>query len=190
MPSMITAICILYARDDEIFGIVSDNGIELTENKKIITKIDKKSWNNSNYGINEISSMDDWFYKWNFRVNSVTNPRQLMFGISSKQAPNCYTGLMYNECIGCVYCKFRSKEKNCSSINYLAWIKYCDEIKEGDIISLCLDLKRATIKLIINGKDYVIAFQNIQRSMDINYRFFVTLYHMNDCVEILNFTRE
>ena len=40
IPSMISSMCILYFRDDEIFGVTPNDQVKLSENKKIITKID------------------------------------------------------------------------------------------------------------------------------------------------------
>ena len=50
--------------------------------------------------------------------------------------------------------------------------KYGIPCVEGDIIEMELDLNNLTIKYIINGKDYGIAFNNIENC---NYRAAVTI---------------
>ena len=61
--------------------------------------------------------------------------------------------------------------------------------EDGDNISLYLDLRNQQIYLTINGKDYGVAFRDIVKSMDTKYRLFVSLCGINDCVEILDFTK-
>ena len=68
MPLVITTILILYFRDDEIFDTISDKGIQLSENKKIITRITHHHMTNTNYGATEIPSGNGAICKWDLRV--------------------------------------------------------------------------------------------------------------------------
>eukprot|EP01084_Bolivina_argentea_P297692 512906_1 len=73
IPVMISSICILYFRDDEIFAITGTK-VKLSNNKKCIEKIKKEmAWGNSSYGINEISSKDNIVCQWDLKINKCTN---------------------------------------------------------------------------------------------------------------------
>ena len=58
----------------------------------------------------------------------------------------------------------------------------------GDTISLHLDLKQGTMKLLVNEKDGKIAFRDIKKSKAIKYRMFVqvSLNNVGDTVEIID----
>ena len=54
---MITALSILYFGDRDIFDVISVNGISLSANKNIITKIaNTHDTNNNNYGQKNLKS--------------------------------------------------------------------------------------------------------------------------------------
>eukprot|EP01084_Bolivina_argentea_P033899 62685_1 len=87
IPLLISSICILYFRDDEIFAIIGTK-VKLSNNKKCIEKIKKEmAWGNSSYGINEISSKDNIVCQWDLKINKCTNSYggNVMIGISSKR---------------------------------------------------------------------------------------------------------
>ena len=67
VPPEIIEICILYYKLEEIFDIISDNGINLSENKKIITKTDNDlDFENNSFGIIEIESESNCKCKWHY----------------------------------------------------------------------------------------------------------------------------
>ena len=68
------------------------------------------------------------------------------------------------------------------------WIKYGDNFKANDTISVILDLRKGQISYLKNGVDQGIAYENIQRDDKIQYQLLVSLQGMGDCVEITNFT--
>ena len=180
---MIQAICILYFRKDEIFHVVKNNEIKLSENKKIITKISNdKCWNNSNFGI-KIPSETDSLYLWSLRINKCEEPGVLLGIGSSDQTVN--TAFSDN---GYFFCGGLKYTRKCVS----GWSNYCkcQGFKEGDNVSIHLDLRKSEIKLIINGKDQGVAFENIAKSKEITYHMFVTLRNINDSVEIVDFTQK
>eukprot|EP01084_Bolivina_argentea_P297690 512904_1 len=72
IPVMISSICILYFRDDEIF-VITGTKIQSSNNKKCIEKIKETNWLNSSYGINEISSKDNIVCQWDLKINKCTN---------------------------------------------------------------------------------------------------------------------
>ena len=91
MPHEIIPICILYCKPDEMFGIASDGGIKVSENKKIITKVGKKynnDFHNNNYGMMEIESVSDYKYQYDLKLIKRKHSRSVSVGITSKIMPN------------------------------------------------------------------------------------------------------
>ena len=183
VPPLVTAICILYFREDEIFNVIS-NGIKLSENKKMITKTeDDWDFANNSYGIMEIESENELEYIWDLKICSMQNTGGCAIGIASKQVPNeeiassdtDYFYLFFSE--GCQHHEDRNDKD------------YGIQWNDGDQISLEVDLKQGNISLSINNEDQGIAFHNIERSKDINYRLFVSLYCIGDCFEITKFSK-
>eukprot|EP01084_Bolivina_argentea_P033901 62690_1 len=90
IPLLISSICILYFRDDEIFALIGTK-VKLSNNKKCIEKIaNEDDYHNCSYGINEISSKDNIVCQWDLKINKISgstdsNTHNVMIGISSKQ---------------------------------------------------------------------------------------------------------
>ena len=53
------------------------------------------------------------------------------------------------------------------------WIPYCKKIKVEDEIRIDLNLKRAEMKYFVNGEDQGIAYKNVMKGWDINYRLMI-----------------
>ena len=172
---MINAICILYFRDDEIFDVIG-KGIKLSENKKIITKMDNIRGQN-NYGIVKIESASNLIYQWELRF--INFDHGILFGITSNQTVKSFGDHHY------AFTNLGKKTKTNDR-----WKSYGETVRAGDIVSIHLDLNKDQIKLAINGKDQGIAYDNIDRSQVIKYQLFVCLRSKNDCVEILNFSKQ
>ena len=192
VPSIVGAICILFYRDDEIFDTVSDNGIKLSNNKKAIVKSGDIMQNNS-YGTIVIKSAYDLVYRWDLRIHSGS---RVTIGIVSQQA--AVDGHFYNnrDYHGVHYLfqsvrSFSIKKQNDYRYQWpksYVWEAYGDGFgQKDDVVSLCLDLCKAQIKLIINGKDQGVAFHNVIKSKDIEYRLVVSLVNDGDHIEILNY---
>ena len=184
VPSMLKALCILYYRNDEIFHLISDNGIKLSENKKIIANIcEFNAYNNSNFGINEILSESKAIYVWSLRIIKQSVQRQrndgITIGISSKYAVN-EDVMRWSE----PFYAFWEGKKGSNN----EWGNYSARYRDGDEVSMHLDLVKAEIKLIINRKDQGVAFTDVKQSTSIKYRLLVCLSGKNDCVEITDFT--
>ena len=188
IPSVIKAMCILYFREEEIFDIISDNGIKLSENKKIITKITRYTISSldcsNNYGIIEIPSESDSICRWDLKVIN-NDYDSIAVGIASKRIPN---SKIYRKEEECIYYLFSEK---CMKRNGALWkSRFGDDFGKGDQVSINLDLRRAEVELLINGNKKGIRFQNIVKAHDIGYWLIVSLDNHNDCVEIMNFTRK
>lgn len=202
IPSMISAICILFYRDDEIFEIISNKGIKISENKKSIEAYNNYKYNN--YGMMEIESQRKLIYKWDLKICS--GSANIIIGLSSRQYSN--TDSYHDGCdnwdgIDYLFRTFSGSTGGLSLFSvkqnrvitygggfvHLFWCEYNDPFgHDGDLISLHLDLKEGEIGLIINGKDQGIAFTDIIRSEDIKYRLVVSL-SKDSSVEILNFSK-
>lgn len=52
------------------------------------------------------------------------------------------------------------------------WDVYCDELnvqwKEGDMVTVCLDKAAATLSFIVNGKDYGVAYRNVNNPSNVD----------------------
>lgn len=190
VPTAVTSMCILYTREDEIFDKISDNGIKINTNKKkvIKDKMDDDDYNN-NYGIIEIESNSNDIIQWNLKVNMNQRPYEITIGITNVEDVNnafeelnddaVYYMFWSNTCIsasGWKYYGSRGQYGGC----------FCD----GDLVSLKLNLMTRQISLIVNGKHEGIAFKNICKSSKIKYKLFVSLKHIGDSVEIIDFIRE
>ena len=187
VPAIIVASCILYYRNDEIFDIVG-NGMKLSANKKVITKVRNGcSFTGNHFGLNQIDSTSELLYSWHLLIK-----QDIMdstgFGISSHLLS---TKKMANDCFDHAHQRgifFLFREGYKMSHEIMEYENYIKPWKVGDRVSLCLDMKRAEISLIVNGHNQGIAFRNIQKSKQIQYRFFVSFYCIGDSVEILDFT--
>eukprot|EP01084_Bolivina_argentea_P299262 515825_1 len=190
IPSLISCICILYFRDDEIF-VTTGTKVKLSNNKKCIEKIaNEYSYSNCSYGLIEISSNDNIKCQWDLKINKKkTHPHYpsggfIIMGINSSKQANpdkdcriidanyyvCSSGVGLNE--------YQSR----------IWYPYGKMWVENDKVSLCLDLKSKQIRFLTNDNDQGVAFNNIKTGNDIKYRLCVSLYAQS-IVEIVNFTK-
>ena len=193
IPMMISSIIILYFRDDGIFDVIGDD-IELSENKKVIRKIQNdQCWNNNSYGLAKIPSTRQISYKWDLKIKRCDGFKRflsenfIVIGISSKQSPNKdfehdQTAIHY----AIVLHDKAMMIKSADADNW--WDPYGNNDEEIEKLSMYLDLVNKQIKFSINDKDQGIAYKNIKVDANINYRLMISIKAMNNSVEILNFT--
>ena len=62
--------------------------------------------------------------------------------------------------------------------------KFCDKVKEGDIIDMWLDLNDKELKYCINDKDYGKAFDEMEQT---DYRAAVAVYRSGEEVELVKY---
>ena len=192
ITASISAICILYYRDDAIFGDVADN-VGISQNNKRITKImlDKTrryGWNNTSYGIVKIPSMCKCIYKWKIKMYDVTG---MKIGItSSSNKPN--NDLMevdgnHYMIAATVQMTFDTEDTRLFNFDY-----GLPKFGGDDLISIILDLKDKNGKLYVakdNGDPYVV-YKKINRSEEVTYRLVVSLWTHNNSVEIMSVSKE
>ena len=189
IPSMVNAICILYFRDDEVFEINHDN-MKVSENKKTITKIsDNWGWTSCSYGLNAINSNSDMTYQWDLNIkNPEGKEAGIVVGIASrtKSFRDVWTctlapgDLMYLYGNWGHVCDRRDVDK-----------EYGTGISDGNgKISIHLDLKLGQLSFSVNDVNQGIAFENIKKNQDIQYRLVVSLFYVGASVEIINFHKK
>ncbi len=187
IPMMISSICILYYRDDEIFDITGDD-IKLSQNKKCITEIGAEYRCNCNYGIIEVSSNSDNVYRWDLKI--IKQPQQywsIFAGLSSVRKLGDIWSLCRENGGASIY-----MYANLGSIydaNKAHWTMYGQRFRENDTVSIILDLQKQQITYLVNEEDQGIAYKNIIKNDDIKYQLLVVLRNHNDCVEITNFNK-
>lgn len=189
IPLLISSICILYFHDDAIFDITAEN-IKLSKDKKCITKLLTKGWDNVCYGITKIQSNTNNIYRWDMKINKlIFGGVGIQIGISNifhanTSFDNYNAGFQYIQWgDGDV---FHPSDRDWNSEN--------DEefwIQENDKVSIVLNLKTATMICSVdhNGEIFEIKHKNIKKSDDIIYRFGVSLFDINDSIEIIDFSR-
>ena len=173
IPRIISAICILYFRMDEIFALFSDKEMRLSENKKCITKINNSYWQYCCYGVNEILSTNQGVYEWYLKINKPSGSASV--GISAKDS---FNNNFVND-----RADYGEEQTYC----YEDW-KYGNPFQSGDEISIYLDLDNNQLKFSINNLDQGIAF-NVKQSSDIKYRLMVSLNRAGDSIQIQDFQR-
>ena len=196
IPSMIQAICILYYKDDEVFDIINDKIIKLSENKKIITRfyMNPKETNhvdnNTSYGMLEIPSNSEAICKWDLKILMANTSDHIFIGVTHKHNKNkniCMPGDEIKDNPYYVYgnsswCKgFKRK---------LLIVNKGPFWQNGDKVSIVLDLKHAEMKLEINGIVCGNIFKNIVKSATVTYRLFVAIRDVGAGVEIVDFTKK
>lgn len=177
VPSTITEICILYYRSDEIVSIIGDKA-KLSENKKTITAIDDSWWHENNFGINEVPSNVGGVYEWKLKIISDAGQTGIQFGITSmvETHERIWQGSYYLFCNG-----FKR--------NTHQWELGEALFKEGQQVSLFLDLNKAEIKMSVDGGDVIVVFKNVKKSNDIKYRLVISMYSKGNAIEIVSFSQ-
>ena len=176
----------LFFSDDEIFDIIGAN-IKVSANKKCITKELKDEitiWNNNTYGINEISSMSDMIYKWDLKIISDNNKKKgVLIGISSVRSPaedfEAQEGHHYAYiAVGTIFVNSHDQ-----------WKCYGDAFGNNDIVCMQLDLDQRQLRFSVNGRDEGVAYDDIHKDVDTNYRLMVSMGNKDCGVEIVNFSK-
>ena len=180
IPVMISAICIMYYRKDDIFEIAA-SGMKISSNGRIITRIGERGFSFSNvYGLNKIPTDDDnkKVYQWNLRMNKVKYGS--VFGVCSK----VFLGRGSFNSWEYIY----KRNGDIDDTELDKRIRgYGDKLEEGDILTIELDLNNSQIKYFINGNDKGVAFKDIKRGKDIKYRLHAALSSVGSEVELISY---
>ncbi len=140
------------------------------------TKMDREK---SIYCIKKVSKGK---HKWEFKYDKVTPGQWNLIGIAktSKTLPTEKAFMGYSEGNGYA---FAGPQQTTAEPR---WKSYGTKCKSGDIVEMILDLDKRTLSYIINGKDYGIAEDQIEKT---EYRAGVTLYKNDDKITLLSYQR-
>ena len=185
IPMLISCICILYFSEEDIFEILQQE-MKLSNNKKIIWRWSTdRCWENCSccYGNIVIPSMSDTVCRWDLRVRKLNHKVSLSVGISSETK-----AIFSNHDIS--YLIHDDGFRN--NIGCNIWDYYCHSFFANDNykISIKLDLINAEIRYFINDNDQGIAFKNVMKKDDINYRLCVCIEELGTEIEIVSFQRD
>ena len=191
VPLRISSLCVLYFREDEIFGITGQN-VKVSDDGKSITKINRHCFNNNSYGIIHVSSMSDCVCRWDLKINKLSTIYGVIIGVSSSLCPD--QKLLHHRDESSHYAMWNGvflydrehliKERPpWRDIKGRCW-------KENDKISLVLDLVKEEIRFLVNGVDQGTVYKHVKKADDITYRLMVSMFDIGASVEILNFSRK
>ena len=141
------------------------------------------------YGYNQISTNNDNknIYKWSVKINkSNDNVSGILIGISSE------IYLEKKSFVSWQYSYIQHGRINTypeENDGYTHRKHYGIKFKQGDIITMELDLSKSQIKYYVNNEDQGIAYKNIIRGQDIKYRLAVSLREIDNEIEIVSFTK-
>lgn len=185
IPNMITAVCILFSRKDDVFQTFKAKEIKFSTNGECVKFRDTWKMHTPQKricirGRNEIISTDiNGPKQWDLKINECTG--KIGVGISYN---DCYSYLYFNDARLESYWKYQW-DVDCN---------YGYNFGKGDKISICLDLDRKELKYVLNGVDLGIAFNNIEQRDDVKYKLLVVMYRSRSVfddtvysVEIENF---
>ena len=185
IPPLISALCILYFDEDEIFEFTG-KGVIISDNKKCISSGRGSgflSLSNQNYGSIQIPSMSGAVCQWDIRINKMRQIVSIFVGISSLVTPDPKEPLHTDG--GHHYLIHDSDRKY---NNGARWIPYKAVFAEGDKVSVRLDLTKRQIRFYVNDEDQGVAYYDIVTKNNVTYRLMISLGVFVEA-EILNFTR-
>ena len=183
---MIANICILYARDYDNFHIISDQD-QASNKNKCLTRVRKKQLQSCcSYGNIEISSQSDAVCQWDIKMLKLKS--LIIIGITSSSSPN---KTIFQQKDGHHYAIFNDSWKYKETANMFHKDSSLPRFNEGDIVSICLNLKKGNgeLSMTVNNRNKYNVYSNVKRGQDISYRLMVVLHTMHDSVEITSFTK-
>ena len=181
VPSILTAVVILFSRKDEIF----DLGNQLSSNRKCVT-CDNYSIGQRIYGFTRIPSKFNCKYQWDLKLKFNSDCDSIFIGIEpNNEMDHYYSTISYYYQIK--YNSFRGRGIDIGH-DKKEWKSIHISNKDNDMISLWLDLKTAKMGLALSGTRMKRAdIKNIIKGEDGEYRFFVAICQINNSVEIVDF---
>ena len=188
IPVEIGMICMSYyfVEEDEFAEVGANN--ELSENGKVVTKI-APGWGSCNHGKIIIESTANCICRWDLKIRALTSGG-MKLGIISDAIQRDY---LYPIPEGSFYIYWNSGEtfnndKSVAKYGW-SWISCEQSYKQGDQVSIILDLIHGKVTFLVNGTDAKNGYENIEIGDNIQYRLLAAMHFDGDCVEILNFER-
>ena len=165
IPNIVATICILFYRAAEIFAVVNEEFIDLSEDKTCATKL-KYTAEDCMYGKYEISMDQDGIFEWNIKIKKMVNSA-LLLGISTSKDTCKHAAAMSgnNYFYGADLDRHFKHGHRVHEPYGLSWIS-------GDTISICLDLTKRELRFKHNKEDQGVAFVNIEEDPSMKYRLY------------------
>ena len=133
-----------------MFELIADN-MELSEENRVVTRVNvTRPWG-CNHGINQVASTSNCIYQWDLKIRKLS-AGGCRIGIVSDVVQSVYdklgNGYYY------LFWNFGYLYNNAAQSGW-PWISDKWSYKAGDKVSIILDLREKTAKLLINDKDYL-----------------------------------
>ena len=189
VPWDVRSVCLLYFSEDEyeVFEIVHDK-LRLYKNKETIKwakrwdEFDAPGETLFNYGSNKIESMSKIICQWDLKINKGDNA---CIGISSGEETDFYKeSYGWWRSLDCYHYFLDDYRRRYTRNNHLS--RYSKGFGIGDKVSVHLDLGKGFMRYLINEQDQGIAFMDIQKDAQVQYRLMVGLGNGTE-IEILRF---
>ena len=124
------------------------------------------------YGNIEISSMCDVHFYWKIQINHLRNA--MFVGVSTNRYIHDDYNWMQQDQDICYHLYIGAKDEQWEVREgngnlYGNWISYSNAQKDGDIITIELDLKRRQIGFHVNDENCGVAFDNVYKADDVKY---------------------
>ena len=193
VPDMISNIIILYFHEDEIFDEITKDLIKSNKDKcvKITQAYDDIGIANA-FGLIEINSTNYNQYQWDLKMYPAKqeSTNDCVIGITAIERGEYgdLNQILWNDAQLLHYLYFGSVGSIYSPGT--GWRKYHAEPMRNNKVSICLDLRKKEIGLIVDGRDQGMVFKDIEVDKVIKYRLVVSLRNKNDSIEIVNFKKE
>ena len=182
IPDVIIAIAILYFRQiRDTFHIYDKEKLKVSNDCSIIETIRDCGSSVISYGKKEIVSTIPRKYKWDFNVNAGQN---VCIGIST--STKIYSNIGDERAVYFMM-GWGNKRWNIARKGGGFGVYGDFELKSGDNVSMCLDMRKRELSFVINDEDYGTAFKNIEQGDDVKYRLMVQIYDKGMSIECLNY---
>ena len=192
VPNMITAICILFFRKDEMFKDVDQRdkeSIQLSANKKCVTRLKDAEHSTPHiYGINEILSTNvHGRYQWDVKVNhfSNLNYHEMEIGIENVDtSAEGFTAYHYISSgrMSIHKDEMQMYERTDSAAGHAVGHSY----GSGDKISIYLDVDKRKLAFNLNGVEQHV-FNELEQGEEMKWALSAIFWNKGDSVEIENF---
>ena len=153
VPILINSLCVLFYAIPEYFNIAGSN-CEISDDQKTINHSGCDDYENTSYGLMQISSTENIECEWTFKISRRPKEKSISqiddrWGIS--------IGISSNDE---------------SDVDFAAYGK---NYGDGDVIQMILKMKKKEIDFFKNGRYQGVAFKNIATGKKINYRLAISM---------------
>lgn len=190
IPKAICIICFDYHGFMDYFSktgesaTISDDGLIVTRNE-----LERDNYKNTCYGTKWINSNEDKIVTWKLKIlyNEVYGIG-IFVGIANNDSFINGPFFVDTEKENNTYYAYQNEQSFYSTSHHDTSV-YGQEYGQGDIITMQLNLKKASLEFYKNGESQGIASKNIVKSADIRYKLIVSMFSSGDSVQIIDFEK-